>query len=53
MQETSVSIPSCIVTTCGREKYLVLSRRKGPLAWLRLQWFVLIAAIRDRNLPRP
>jgi hypothetical protein len=44
------AVPDCIVTPCGREQYLILSKRKGPLAWLRLQWFVLIAGIRDRNL---
>jgi hypothetical protein len=45
--------PDCIRTACGREKYLTLSQRKGWLAWLRLRWFVLVAAIRDRNLPLP
>ena len=42
-----------IRTECGRAKYLELAARPGPLARLRLGWFVLIAALRDRQLPLP
>jgi hypothetical protein len=36
-----------IKTECGRAKYAELAARPGPLAKLRLAWFVLIAALRD------
>ncbi len=42
-----------IRTECGRAKYLELAARPGPLAPLRLAWFVLIAALRDWHLPQP
>lgn len=42
-----------IKTTCGRAKYADLAQRPGVLARLRLAWFVLIAALRDRPLPPP
>ncbi|MCP9809860.1 hypothetical protein KBY58_10485 [Cyanobium sp. HWJ4-Hawea] len=47
-------IPSAynwIKTACGRAKYDELAQRPGPLAKLRLAWFVLIAALRDWRLP--
>ena len=40
-----------IKTECGRAKYADLAQRPGPLAKLRLGWFVLIAALRDWRLP--
>lgn len=40
-----------IKTECGRAKYAELSAHTGPLARLRLIWFVLIAALRDWQLP--
>ena len=40
-----------IKTECGRAKYAELAARPGPLAKLRLAWFVLIAALRDWRLP--
>jgi len=40
-----------IKTECGRAKYAQLAARPGPLAKLRLAWFVLIAALRDWRLP--
>ena len=40
-----------IKTECGRAKYTELATRQGPLAKLRLAWFVLIAALRDWQLP--
>jgi hypothetical protein len=39
-----------IKTECGRAKYAELAARPGPLARLRLGWFVLIAALRDWSL---
>jgi hypothetical protein len=45
--------PRCIKTECGRAKYAALAARSGPLARLRLGWFVLIAALRDRHLSDP
>jgi hypothetical protein len=44
-------IPAGIRSECGRAKYQELAARRGPLARLRLAWFVLIAVIRDRHLP--
>jgi hypothetical protein len=44
--------PRWIKTDCGRAKYAELAGRRGPLARLRLAWFVLIAAIRDWRLPQ-
>ncbi len=40
-----------IKTDCGRAQYAELAARQGPLARLRLAWFVLIAALRDWRLP--
>jgi hypothetical protein len=40
-----------IKTECGRAKYAELVSQPGPLARLRLSWFVLIAALRDWRLP--
>jgi hypothetical protein len=40
-----------IKTECGRAKLAELSARRGPLARLRLGWFVLIGAIRDWHHP--
>ncbi|MEB3234092.1 MAG: hypothetical protein VKM98_01580 [Cyanobacteriota bacterium] len=42
-----------IKTDCGRAKYDALAARTGPMARLRLAWFVLIAALRDWALPAP
>jgi len=42
-----------IKTECGRTKYDQLAARPGLLAWLRLAWFVGIAALRDWNLREP
>ena len=39
-----------IKTECGRAKYAELASRPGPLAKLRLAWFVVIAALRDWRL---
>ncbi|GCE64871.1 hypothetical protein OMCYN_00794 [cyanobiont of Ornithocercus magnificus] len=40
-----------IKTDCGRAKYIDLLARQGVWARLRLNWFVLIAALRDWRLP--
>ncbi|MCP9916284.1 hypothetical protein [Cyanobium sp. ATX 6F1] len=42
-----------IKTECGRAQYSDLAARPGPLARLRLAWFVLIAALRDWPLAAP
>ena len=39
-----------IRTECGRAKFLELAGRTGPLARLRLAWFVLVGALRDLPL---
>jgi hypothetical protein len=44
------SIARWIKTDCGRSQYLELAARPGPLARLRLAWFVLIAVLRDWRL---
>ena len=41
---------SLIKTECGRAKYETLSSKKGLFNRLRLYWFVVFAAIEDRNL---
>lgn len=51
MTRQSAPIPAGIRSDCGRAKYQELAARPGLLARLRLAWFVLIAVIRDRNLP--
>ena len=51
MSRQPTPIPAGIRSACGRAKYQELAARKGPLARLRLAWFVLIAVIRDRHLP--
>ena len=48
-----VAIPDGIRSSCGRALYLELAQRRGPWAWLRLRWFIAIATLRDRQLPRP
>ena len=47
----TAAIHRWIKTECGRAKYADLAQRPGPLAKLRLGWFVLIAALRDWRLP--
>jgi hypothetical protein len=42
-----------IKAPCGRAQYAELANRSGLPARLRLAWFVLIAALRDWNLPDP
>ncbi|MEB3201152.1 MAG: hypothetical protein VKK62_11595 [Synechococcaceae cyanobacterium] len=45
------SLRRWIKTDCGRARYAELAARSGPLARLRLAWFVLIASLRDWPLP--
>ncbi len=42
-----------IKTECGRAKYADLSGRSGFTSKARLGWFVVIAALRDWQLPDP
>ena len=49
---TTPAIHRWIKTECGRAKYADLAARSGPVARLRLAWFVLIAALRDWRLPQ-
>ncbi len=42
-----------IKTPCGRSKYLNLVSKKGLISKIRLGWFILIAIIKDWNLPTP
>ncbi|MEB3270395.1 MAG: hypothetical protein VKJ44_01935 [Synechococcus sp.] len=46
-----VAIRRWIRSDCGRARYLELAARSGPLARLRLAWFVLAASLRDLSLP--
>jgi len=50
---TAPPIHRWIKTECGRAKYAQLAARSGPVARLRLAWFVLIAALRDWRLATP
>ncbi len=47
----SKKINSLIKTPCGRAKYLSLLDKPGIIAKIRLGWFILIAIIKDWNLP--
>lgn len=49
--DTAPPIHRWIKTDCGRAKYAELAARSGAIAWLRLLWFVAIAALRDWPLP--
>lgn len=53
MTPTSPPVFRWIKTECGRARYAELAARPGPLARLRLAWFVLIGALRDWRLPDP
>jgi len=49
--QQKTDVPRWIKTGCGRARYRELAGRTGPMARLRLGWFVLIAALRDWRLP--
>lgn len=51
MLQTQPRVFRWIKTPCGRARYVELAARPGVLARLRLAWFVLIAALRDLDLP--
>jgi hypothetical protein len=51
MSQRQPSAYRWIKTECGRAKYAELAARTGTLARLRLEWFVLIATLRDWHLP--
>ena len=51
-QSTSV-LHRWIKTDCGRAKLADLQERTGPIARIRLAWFILIAATRDWHLQDP
>lgn len=53
MADPQMPIPSGIRSQCGRAKYQELAARPGWWAKLRLAWFVVIATMRDRQLPEP
>jgi hypothetical protein len=53
MTKVSTSVSRWIKTECGRAKFAELAARSGPLARLRLGWFVLFGALRDWQLPDP
>ncbi len=46
-------ISKLIKTECGRSKYLELSKKNGPLATMRLSWFVFWATIKHWDLDSP
>jgi hypothetical protein len=48
--DVPLAIAFWIRTECGRAKYQELAARPGPVARLRLAWFVLIGALRDLPL---
>ncbi|MEN9497076.1 MAG: hypothetical protein RLZZ137_2116 [Cyanobacteriota bacterium] len=51
MLQTQPRVFRWIKTPCGRARYVELAARPGVWARLRLAWFVLIAALRDLDLP--
>ncbi len=46
-----MDIKKFIKTDCGRTKYYELSKKKGLASKIRLGWFIIIATIKDWNLP--
>ena len=53
MNQSPTQYHRWIKSECGRAKLADLKSRQGLPAQLRLGWFVLIAALRDWNLPNP
>ena len=53
MSPSTPALHRWIKTDCGRAKLAELQLRTGPIAHLRLAWFILIAALRDWHLPNP
>ena len=52
MSQTN-KVNNWIKTPCGRAKYAELVAKIGPIARIRVSWFVLIASLKDLNLPNP
>ena len=53
MSQSPPALHRWIKTDCGRAKLADLQQRRGPIARMRLAWFILIAALRDWRLPNP
>ena len=53
MSQSPPALHRWIKTDCGRAKLADLQQRRGPIARVRLVWFILIAALRDWRLPNP
>ena len=51
MSQSPPALHRWIKTDCGRAKLADLQQRTGPIARMRLTWFILIAALRDWRLP--
>ena len=53
MSPSTPALHRGIKTDCGRAKLADLQQRTGPIARVRLGWFILIAAVRDWRLADP
>jgi hypothetical protein len=53
MSPATPALHRWIKTDCGRAKLAELQQHTGPIARVRLAWFILIAALRDWRLPNP
>ena len=53
MSQSPPALHRWIKTDCGRAKLADLQQRRGPIARVRLVWFILIAALRDWRIPNP
>ena len=53
MSPSTPALHRWIKTDCGRAKLADLQQRTGPIARIRLAWFILIAAMRDWHLRDP
>ena len=53
MSPSTPALHRWIKTDCGRAKLAELQQHTGPIARVRLAWFILIAALRDWRLPNP
>ena len=53
MSPSTPALHRWIKTDCGRAKLAGLQQRSGPIARVRLAWFILITAVRDWRLANP
>ena len=53
MTQSPTVLHRWIKTECGRSKLADLQQRRGPIARVRLAWFILIAALRDWRFANP